>query len=71
MTIESEGTIAALPAKVFAALADFENDVKWMPGVVVSKVSTAGPMGVGTQFHQERKVVKNKTDYSDVPVPSR
>lgn len=66
--IEAEGTIAAPPAKVFAALADYENAVKWMPGLVSSTVTTKGPTGAGTEFHQERKVMQNKIDNVDVKV---
>ncbi|MHB8603665.1 MAG: SRPBCC family protein [Thermoplasmatota archaeon] len=68
MTIEAQGRIAAPPAKVFSALADFEGAVKWMPGLESSKVVSSGVTGLGTQFHQERRVMKNRVDPVDVSV---
>lgn len=40
---------------VFAFLADFENVPKWNYFVVEVKKTSAGPVGLGTTYHQVRK----------------
>ena len=35
---------------VFAYLSDFENESKWMPGVLKNSKITDGPVGVGTRY---------------------
>jgi carbon monoxide dehydrogenase subunit G len=41
--------------KVFAFLADFENIPKWNYYVLNVRKLTAGPIGIGTTYHQVRK----------------
>jgi len=42
-------------AKVFAALTDFENEPRWQTGLLESRHTPAGPVGIGTKVTQIRK----------------
>jgi hypothetical protein len=43
-------------AEVFGFVANFENEPRWMPGILESRQTSVGPIGVGTTF---REVVQN------------
>jgi uncharacterized protein YndB with AHSA1/START domain len=42
--------------QVFDFVANFENEPRWMPGILESRKTSVGPIGVGTTF---REVVQN------------
>jgi uncharacterized protein YndB with AHSA1/START domain len=49
-----ERTIAAPPAKVFAAAADVQRWAEFVPAIVRTEVLTSGPVGKGTRFRETR-----------------
>jgi uncharacterized membrane protein len=49
-TFEMSVAINRPAADVFKALTDFDSYKKWMSGVIESKILSASPMGVGSQY---------------------
>lgn len=56
-TMSSEIEIAAPPDRVFAALSDVEQMRAWMPNLVALEPLTQGPLGVGSQWRETRKMM--------------
>lgn len=56
MRIEVQEAISASPEVVFGALADVERWPSLMPDILRVEVLTAGPVGVGTQFREVRRM---------------
>jgi uncharacterized membrane protein len=47
--VERTATIGALPADLFAYLADLDNLPEWMAGIVRAEVTSAGELGMGSR----------------------
>jgi len=56
LTFELKETIAAPPARVFAAVVDVDRMGEWMPGFVRIERLTPGPLAKGSQFAETRKM---------------
>jgi uncharacterized protein YndB with AHSA1/START domain len=56
LTFQIEQTIAAPPARVFAAFTDLDSMGAWMDGFVKNERLTPGAVGKGAQFRQTRKM---------------
>ena len=58
---------AAPPQRVYAALTDFDAMARWMPGFVGVEKLTDGPVRVGTQFRETRRIMgHNATEHFEV-----
>jgi uncharacterized protein YndB with AHSA1/START domain len=53
-TFENAVTIRRPAEEVFAFLADFENIPIWNYAIEETRKASAGPVGVGTRYHQTR-----------------
>ncbi|MGB7861540.1 MAG: SRPBCC family protein, partial [Acidimicrobiia bacterium] len=55
MRLEEKRWVERAQEEVFQYTADFSNIQEWDPGVVSSKKTTAGPVGLGAKFELEVK----------------
>jgi uncharacterized protein YndB with AHSA1/START domain len=53
-------------AEVFAFLADFENVPKWNYAIVETRKVSAGPVGIGTTYHQTRSIPSRSDESFEV-----
>jgi uncharacterized protein YndB with AHSA1/START domain len=65
-TFENTITIRRSVEDVFRFLADFENDPKWNDAIVQTRKVSAGPVGVGTIYHQVRSVPSQSEERFEV-----
>ena len=56
------GTVAAPPEDVFAFLAELENLPAWQAGVVEARLTSTGPMDVGTTAHVVRQLMGQRIE---------
>lgn len=54
--VEELATVKRPPPEVFAYLANLDNIARWQSEVVTSKVTSSGPVGVGTRFSETVKI---------------
>ena len=67
-TFENSVTIQRPADEVFAFLADFENIPRWNYAIEETKKASAGPVGVGTRYHQTRTVPSRNVEGFEVTV---
>jgi uncharacterized protein YndB with AHSA1/START domain len=67
-TFENVVTIQKPAEEVFAFLADFENIPKWNYAIEQTSKVSAGPVGVGTRYHQTRSVPSRSAEDFEVTV---
>ncbi len=48
-------------SEVFAFVTNFENEPQWNPGVMQTKQTSGGPIGLGTTFQEDVKVMGRRT----------
>ena len=60
--VEASIVIQKPVGEVFAYSNDPANNAKWQEGLVESKVTSSGPIGVGTQITDVRKFLGQKMD---------
>ena len=56
--------VARRPEDVFAYLDEFDRHGEWQSQIVSAKVETDGPIRVGTQVHEVRKIGRREQDTS-------
>lgn len=67
-TFENTVTIRRPVEAVFAYLAHFENIPVWNYAIDETSKASAGPVGVGTMYHQTRSVPSRSTEVFEVTV---
>jgi hypothetical protein len=65
---ENTVTIQRPQEEVFAFLADFENIPRWNYAIDQTSKASAGPVGVGTRYHQTRSVPNRSVEDFEVTV---
>jgi uncharacterized protein YndB with AHSA1/START domain len=66
MRFQNAITIERSPADVFAYLADFEKVPTWNYAIVETAKTSEGPVGVGTQYRQVRKLPRPSQESFEV-----
>ena len=56
-TVTATAHVDAPPEAVFDFLADLENLPQWQTGIVSAKLTTPGPVGVGSRAHVVRELI--------------
>jgi len=62
ITIEVSIVINRPLEEVFAFLSDLENNLKWRPGQIEAKKTSAGPIGVGTTYRMINNVLGRRIE---------
>jgi len=62
--IEASITIDRPIAEVFAFATDFAKATQWQPGIIEARVTSSGPVGVGTTYTWVQQIVGQKMDTS-------
>ena len=62
--VEASIAINRPVAEVFAFVTNFANATQWQPGIIEARVTSNGPVGVGTTFTWVQQIVGQKMDTS-------
>ncbi len=62
--VEASITINRPIAEVFVFVTDFGNATQWQPGIIEARVTSNGPVGVGTTYTWVQQFVGQKMDTS-------
>lgn len=57
MKVAHSVVIARPPAQVFAFIADVENEPRWQPDIAELRLTSAGPLRVGSTFREVRRTL--------------
>jgi carbon monoxide dehydrogenase subunit G len=60
--VERRATVAAAPEEVFAYLSDLENLPAWQTGVVDARITSTGPIGIGSTAHVVRELMAQRIE---------
>jgi carbon monoxide dehydrogenase subunit G len=60
--VERRATVPATPEAVFAFLADLENLPAWQTGVLEARITSDGPIGVGSTAHVVRSLMGQRIE---------
>jgi carbon monoxide dehydrogenase subunit G len=60
--VERRATIPGAPEEVFAYLSDLENLPAWQTGVVEARLTSTGPIGIGSTAHVVRELMGQRIE---------